>query len=336
VTFEQIVGSIKKREFKPIYFLHGTESYFIDAISDLIEDQLLTESEKAFNQLLLYGKDANHLDVIDQARRYPMMSRFQLVLLKEAQDMRSLKELEGYIATPTPTTVLVICHKHKKLNLNSAFGKKLKANAVVLESNPLYDNQVPDWIVKYLKGKKLSITPPAASIVAEYLGTDLSKVVNELDKLAINLAPGSEVTPREVELHIGISKDYNVFELQRAITQRDILKANRIVQYFSANPKKGPMQLVVSSLYNFFSKVYMLHFLRNLSDQEVLKLLNLRSAWFLKEYRLAARNFNKLKTEQMIDILKDYDLKSKGVGFNSTGKADGTLLKEMVWKLLHL
>lgn len=335
MTFEQIVTSIKKRDFKPVYFLHGTESYFIDAISDLIEEKLLTEGEKAFNQLILYGKDTNHLDVIDQARRYPMMSRYQLVMLKEAQEMRSLKELESYVKSPTPTTVLVICHKHKKLNMNTALGKKLKANAVVFESKPLYDNQVPDWIVKYLKKKKLSISPPAAGIIAEYLGTSLSKIVNELDKLAINLEPGSEVTPKEVEMHIGISKDYNVFELQRAITNRDVLKANRIVQYFAANPKKGPMQVVVSSLYNFFSKVYMLHFLRNLTDQEVLKVLNLRSAWFLKEYRLAARNFNRPKTEQVIGILKDYDLKSKGVGYNNTGKPDGDLLKEMIWKLLH-
>ncbi len=335
MTFEQIVASIKKKDFKPVYFLHGTEPYFIDAISDLIEERLLTESEKAFNQLILYGKDSNHLEVVDQARRYPMMSQYQLVMLKEAQEMRSLKELEGYVQSPTPSTVLVICHKHKKLNMNTAFGKKLKAKAVVFESKALYDNQVPDWITKYLKKKKLAISPPAAGIIAEYLGTNLSKIVNELDKLAINLAQGSEITPKEVETHIGISKDYNVFELQRAITQRDILKANRIVKYFAANPKKGPMQVVVSSLYNFFSKVYMLHFLRNLSDQEVLKALNLRSAWFLKEYRLAARNFNRLKTEEVIDILKEYDLKSKGVGFNNTGKPDGDLLKEMIWKLLH-
>lgn len=335
MTFEQIVASIKKKKFKPVYFLHGTEPYFIDAISDLIEERLLTESEKAFNQLILYGKESNHLEVVDQARRYPMMSQYQLVLLKEAQEMKSLKELEGYIQSPTPSTVLVICHKHKKLNMNTAFGKKLKANAVVFESKALYDNQVPDWITKYLKKKKLTISPPAAGIIAEYLGTKLSKIVNELDKLAINLAPGSEITPKEVETHIGISKDYNVFELQRAITQRDVLKANRIVRYFAANPKKGPMPVVVSSLYNFFSKVYMLHFLRNLSDQEVLKALNLRSAWFLKEYRLAARNFNRLKTEGVIDILKEYDLKSKGVGFNNTGKPEGDLLKEMIWKLLH-
>lgn len=335
MTFEQIVSSIKKKSYQPVYFLHGTEPYFIDEITDLIEKSILSESEKAFNQVILYGKETNHLAVIDQARRYPMMSEFQVVVIKEAQEMRSLKEMQGYIENPTPSTILVICHKHKKLNMNTVLGKKLKAKAVVFESKPLYDNQVPDWISKYLKTKKLTISSQAAGIISEYLGTKLSKIVNELDKLAINLPQGTEVTPDHIESYIGISKDYNVFELQRALTQRDVIKANRIANYFAANPKKGPMPVVVSSLYNFFSKVYMLHFLRNLSDQEVLKALNLRSAYFLKEYRLAARNFNFQKAEKVISTLKEYDLKSKGVNFISTGKPEGELLREMIWKLLH-
>jgi DNA polymerase-3 subunit delta len=335
MTFEQIVSGVKKKEYQPIYFLHGTEDYFIDAISDLIEERVLNESEKAFNQALLYGKETSHLAVLDQARRYPMMSKYQVVVIKEAQEMKSLKELQGYVENPTPSTILVICHKHKKLNMNTVFGKKLKAKAVVLDSKPLYDNQVPDWISKYLKGKKLSISPKAAGIIADYLGTKLSKIVNELDKLAINVPAGSEVTDVHVEKYIGISKDYNVFELQRALTNRDVLKANRIANYFAANPKKGPMPVVVSALYNFFSKVYMIHFLRNLSEQEVLQALNLRSPYFLKEYRLAARNFNHAKTEQIISILKTYDLKSKGVDYISTGKPEGELLREMIWKLLH-
>lgn len=335
MTFEQIVGSIKKKEYHPVYFLHGTEPYFIDVISDLIEKSVLTESERAFNQVMLYGKDSDHLAVIDQARRYPMMSRYQVVILKEAQEMKSLKELQNYVDHPTPSTLLVICHKHKKLNMSTTLGKKLKAKAVVFESSPLYDNQVPEWIIKYLGKKKFTISAQAAGIIAEYLGTDLSKIVNELDKLAINLAPGSEVTLANIETYIGISKDYNIFELQRALAERNVLKANRIANYFADNPKKGPVPMVISSLYTFFSKVYMLHFLQNLSEQEVLQALQLRSAWFLKEFRLAARNFNLIKTEQVIDILKTYDLKSKGVGYNSTGKPEGDLLKEMIWKLLH-
>lgn len=335
MTFEQILSSLKKKEFHPVYFLHGTEDYYIDAISDYVEKKVLSESERAFNQSILYGKESDHLAVIDQARRYPMMSKHQVIVLKEAQEMRSLKKLETYIENPTPSTILLICHKHKKLNLNTVFGKKLKAKSIVFESKPLYDNQVPDWVVRYLKGKKLSISAQTAGIVAEYLGTKLSKIVNELDKLALNLPAGSQVTPPHIEKYIGISKDYNVFELQKALTHRDILKANRITKYFAANPKKGPMPAVVSSLYNFFSKVYMLHFLRNLSDQEVLQALKLRSAFFLKEYRLAARNFNLHKTEQVLAILKEYDLKSKGVDYISTGKTDGELFREMVWKLLH-
>lgn len=335
MTFEQMLGSLKKKEYKPVYFLHGTEDYFIDAISSFVEKKVLSESERSFNQSILYGKESDYLAVVDLARRYPMMSKYQVIVLKEAQEMRSLKKLENYITNPTPSTILVICHKHKKLNLNTVFGKKLKKHSVVFESKPLYDNQVGDWITRYLKSKKLRISGQTANLIAEYLGAKLSKVVNELDKLALNLPADSEVTPKHVEEYIGISKDYNVFELQKALVQRDILKANRITKYFAANPKKAPMPVAIASLYNFFSKVYMLHFLRNKSDMEVLQALKLRSAFFLKEYRLATRNFNFEKTKDVLSILREYDLKSKGVGYISTGKTDGELFREMVWKVLH-
>ena len=335
MTFEQILGSLKKKEYQPIYFLHGTEDYFIDSISTFAEKTILSEGERAFNQSILYGKESDHLAVVDLARRYPMMSKYQVIVVKEAQEMKSLKKLITYIENPTPSTILFICHKHKKLNLNTVFGKKLKQKAVIFEAKPLYDNQIGDWIVRYLKKKKLNISSQTANIIAEYLGTKLSKVVNELDKLALNLPTGSEINPKHVEEYIGISKDYNVFELQKALTQRDILKANRITKYFAANPKKAPMPVAIASLYNFFSKVYMLHFLKNKSDQEVLQALKLRSAFFLREYRLAVRNFNFQKTKEILSILKEYDLKSKGVGYISTGKTDGELFREMVWKVLH-
>lgn len=330
-----ILKDLKAKQYKPVYFLHGPESYFIDQISDYIEANVLTESEKSFNQTVLYGKDTDHLTVVDVARRYPMMAQHQVVVLKEAQDMKSLKELKTYVEKPLDSTVLVICHKHKKLNLNSGFGKALKANAVVFESKKLYDNQVPDWIAGYLKSKKLQITPDGAQLIGEYLGANLSKVSNELDKLAINLPTGTQVTPKEIEEQIGISKDYNIFELQKALGQRDILKANRIVQYFASNPKRNPLPVVLGSLYNYFSKIYILHALKGADEKEVLKKLRLGSAFFLKEYRNAARNFNMPRTEMVLGLLKEYDLKSKGVDYNTVGKEDGALIKELVWKILH-
>ncbi len=335
MTFEQIQADLKKKQFKPIYFLHGKESYFIDAIAEQIEHSVLSEGERSFNQTILYGKDTDHMTVVDNARRYPMMSQYQVVILKEAQEMKTLKNLQTYIEKPMDTTILVICHKHKKLNLNSGFGRALKAKAVVFESKPLYDNQVGAWIKKYLQSKKLKIEATAADLIGEYLGTDLSKVANELEKLAINLPAGTEVTNKHIEEHIGISKDYNVFELQKALAERNVLKANRIVKYFTANARKHPMPVLIGSLYNYFSKIYMLQFLRNASEREQMGALKLNSPFFLKEYRLAIRNYNRSHTEKALNILREFDLKSKGVDYNGTGKPEGELLKEMVWRILH-
>lgn len=335
MEFEKIVQELNSGKFRPIYFLHGLESYFIDKISDFIEDHALTESEKAFNQSVFYGKEVDHLAVVDAARRYPMMAARQLVMLKEAQEMKSLANLLTYIERPSETTILVICHKHKKYNLNSNFGKALKSNALIFESKPLYDNQMPDWVSKYLKEKNLKISPMASALITEYLGTDLSKVANELDKLAINIAAGATINEQIVEQQIGISKDYNVFEFQKAIGQKEIIKVNKMIQYFASNAKNNPVQVIIGSLASFFSKIYGLHFLNNKPESEILDALNLRSAFFLKDYKTAARNFPVQKTEEVIGMLKEYDLKSKGVGFNSTGKKEGELLKELVWKILH-
>lgn len=336
MTLQTILADAKKKQFAPVYFLHGPESYFIDLISDAIEASALAEHERAFNQTVLYGKDTDHLQVLDAARRFPMMADRQLVLIKEAQDMKSLKDLQSYIEKPTPTTVLVICHKYKKYNLNSGFGKAVKAQAVLFESGTLYDNQVPDWIADYLRARNLKVSPAVSDLLAEYLGTELSKVANELDKLAINVPAGTEVTPALVEQHIGISKDYSVFEFQKALGLRDILKANRIVQYFIANPRKNPLPLVIGSLYNYFSKIYLYHGVAKLPEADILKAMGLRSPFFLKEYRAAAKHYSFPKTEEIIHILHEYDLKSKGVGYNGTGKPEGELLKELSWRILHL
>jgi len=305
-------------------------------ITKAIEKHALAEHEKAFNQTILYGKDADFLQVVDAARRYPMMAERQLVILKEAQEMKTLNNLKAYIENPTPTTVLVICHKHKSYRLTTKLGKILKKKTVLFAAKPLYDNEVPAWISSYLKNKKLKCNPASAELLGECLGTKLDKVANELDKLALNLAPGSEVTQKDIETHIGISKDYNVFELQRALGSKDILKCNRIIKYFIANPRKNPIQVVIGSLYNYFSKIYQFHAVAKQPESDILKALGLRSSWFLKEYRMAARHYPYLKTEAIIHILRDFDLKSKGLGYNATGKPDGELLKEMIWRILHV
>lgn len=335
LTAEQLLTDLRKKNFKPVYFLYGAESYFIDEITQFFEQKVLSESEKAFNQMVLYGKDADYQAVVDNARRYPMMAQHQLVILKEAQEMKGLANLITYVENPTPTTILVICHKHKRFNINTKFGKMLKAKAVVFQSKPLYDNQVPEWISKYLRKRKLQIHPEAAQLLAEYLGTNLSKVVNELDKLQLNLAAETRVNSKHIEDNIGISKDYNVFELQKALSQRDILRSNRIVNYFAANPKKNALPAIISSLYNYFSKIYMLHFLKQAPESDLMSTLGLRSAFFLREYRAAARSFPLPKTESVLSLLREFDLKSKGVEYNSTGKPDGELLKELIWKILH-
>jgi DNA polymerase-3 subunit delta len=336
MSYQKILADVKKKQFAPIYFLHGQESYFIDLIADTIEEYALAEHEKAFNQTILYGKDTDNLQVVDAARRFPMMAERQLVIVKEAKEMKSLKDLLSYVEKPSPTTVLVICHKHKKYNFNSKFGKAVKANANIFEAKPLYDNQVPDWIADYLRSKKLKAGPAAAELLAEYLGSDLSKVVNELDKLALNLPPDSEVTQQLIEQHIGISKDYNVFEFQKALGVRNVLKANRMVQYFIANPRKNPIQVVIGSLYNYFSKIYLFHSVARAAEPEILQTLGLRSSFFLREYRGAARHYPLSKAQEVIHILREFDLKSKGVGYNATGKPEGELLKEMTWRILHV
>ena len=333
MTHTDILKALKSKDYKPIYVLHGEESYFIDLIADYIEQTMLEEHEKAFNQLIVYGKEADSKSLIDSASRYPMMAPRQLLMLKEAQEMKTLSDLKLYVDKPVPTTVLVICHKYKKLDMRTAFAKALKKNAVIFESKRLYDNQVPAWIGDYLKQKKFGISPEATRLVAEYLGTNLSKIANELDKLAINLPQGSKISEQNIQDQIGISKDYNVFELQNALGQRNVLKANRIVNYFISNPKKNPFVVVIGTLYNFFSKVYMMHFLKTSPDREVASTLKLRSDYFLKDYKLASRNYKPQKTKEVIAILREYDLRSKGVNNDST--PSGELLKEMVWRILN-
>jgi DNA polymerase-3 subunit delta len=335
LDFQTIKQELSHKQYKPVYFLHGTESYFIDTIANEIEANALSEAEKSFNQTIFYGKEIDAKTLIDTCYRYPMMSPRQVVIVKEVQEMKTLNDLAAYVEKPVHTTILVLCYKHKKFSLTSALGKALKKTALVFESKSLYENQIPDWIQQYLKPKKLNLQTDAANLIAEYLGTELSKITNEMEKLVINLPAGTTVTPQHVEEYIGISKDYNIFELQKALGTRDIFKSSRIILYFNANPRKNPLVMVISSLYNYFSKLLMLYAVSKLSDEEVVKTLDLRSSFFLKEYRNAAKHYSAAKVVVIIGILKEYDLKSKGIDFNSTNTDEGELLREMVWKILH-
>jgi DNA polymerase III subunit delta len=330
---EELLKDIANRRFQPIYFLHGEESFFIDRIESAIEAHALSEAEKSFNQTIVYGKDIEAGALLDVLRRYPMMSERQVVILREAQEMKGMGDLLGYVESPMPTTLFVLCFKHKKYDMSTKFGKALKAKAIVFEAKKIYDNQVADWAVGYCRTKQLQIEPPAAALLAEYLGTELGKVANEIDKLALNLPTGSTIKAAHVQELVGISKEYNVFELQKALATRDLAKMARIQRYFEENIKKNPLIVTISSLYNYFSKVYMLHFLRDKNDQEQVKALDLRSDWFLKDYKLAVGNYPPAKTIQIISYLREYDLRSKGVG--NDGVSEEELMKELFFKILH-
>ncbi len=334
--FDQLIKDFKNKQFAPVYFFHGVEPYFIDELMDYLEDKALDDGEKAFNQTVLYGKEVDHRAVVDTAMRFPMMAERQVVLLKEAQDMKQLKDLEAYIKKPAATTLLAIAYKGKKFNFNSNFGKLLKKEAVVFESKPLYDNQIVPWINQYLKNRKFEISQEAAALLAEYLGTDIAKIKNELEKLLINIPTGTKIDKNIIDKYIGISKDYNVFELQRALGQREHTRAQQIVNYFASNPRKNPMPVVIGTLSAFFTKLFLLKSLSGLPEKEVLENLKLRSSFFLKEYQAAARNFSSGQLESLIGLLAEYDLKSKGVYFNNTGKEEGALLRELVWQITHL
>lgn len=341
MTIHDILRDIRARKFANVYFLHGEEPFFIDQISEAIEANALPEAERSFNQTVLYGKDVDAISLLDYLRRYPMMSERQVVILREAQEMKGVGDLLGYIENQMPTTLFVVCYKHKKYDLNTKLGKALKAHALVFESKKLYDNQVPDWITGYCKEHKIGIEPAATALLADYLGADLAKVANELDKLALNLPAGATVTPNHVQEYVGISKDYNVFELQKALATKDLAKAARIEQYFAANIRRNPFIVTLSSLYGFFSKVYALHFVKNAPEAEQLKTLDLRSEWFLRDYKAAIQHYSLDKTVAILGWLREYDLRAKGVypehpsPENSDNTDETALLKELFWKILH-
>jgi len=329
----KILNEIKQGNIKPIYFFMGEEPYYIDRLTEYIENNILTEEEKGFNQMVLYGKDVSVEDVISNAKRYPMMADRQVVIVKEAQELsRTIEKLESYAENPQPTTVLVFAYKYKTLDKRKKITKTLEKKGVVFESKKLYDNQVGDWIKRVLQGKNYNIEPKAAAMLVEFLGNDLSKIGNELDKLMIILPVGSTINPKVIEENIGISKDYNVFELRKAIGERDELKAYKIADYFSQNPKDNPLVMTTGLVFGFFSQLLQYHGLKDRNPSNVAKMLKV-NPYFVKDYDIALRNYPMKKVSAVIAALRDIDVKSKGVGANAIPQSD--LLKEMLVKIFN-
>ncbi|MBW2962051.1 DNA polymerase III subunit delta [Mesonia aestuariivivens] len=328
---KKIIADIKKDEVKPIYFLMGEEPYYIDSLASYFEKNLLTEEEKGFNQSVLYGRDVSIDDIVSSAKRFPMMAKYQLLIVKEAQDLsRSIEKLVKYAENPQPSTVLVICYKYKKLDKRKALYKTLNKSAEVFESKPLYDNQIPDWIAKVLRGKNYTITPKASLLLVEFLGTDLGKINNELEKLQLILPEGSQITPELIEENIGISKDFNNFELQKALGEKDFKKAFRIIDYFSQNPREHPVLQTTAILFSFFTKILKYHSLNNQDKANVAKTLGV-NPFFVKDYAVAARNYKMKEVSGIVEKLREVDAKSKGVGANGAHTSD--LFKELLIKV---
>lgn len=332
MTFEEIISNLQKKIYHPIYFLMGEETYFIDKISDFIAENVLTDAEKGFNQSVLYGKDLEPNTIISNARRFPMMANYQVIIVREAQNIKKIEELETYARNPLNSTILVINYKYKTLDKRKTFPKLLDQKGVLFESKKIYDNQLPTWISTYLKNQQYTILPQAAAMISEFLGADLSKVANELDKLIISLPVGTQITPDHIEKNIGISKEFNVYELQNALGDRDLLKANRIINYFGANPSSNPVPVVISSLFSYFSKILNYHFLEDKSQNNVASVLQVHP-FFVKTYVTAAKNYNIKKLVEIISILREFDMKSKGWGNVSASPAD--LQREMIYRILH-
>lgn len=331
---KKIIADIKKGSLAPVYFLMGEEPYFIDIIADYIAENLLSEEEKGFNQMVLYGQDVSVADIINHAKRYPMMAPYQVIIIKEAQKLgKTIEDLTPYVENAMPSTILVICYKYETLDKRKKLCKALPKNHCVLyESKKLYENQVAEWIPSVLTKKKLSIQPKATQMLIEFLGNDLGRIQKEIDKLGIVVPENSEITPEVIEQNIGISKDFNNFELRKALAERDEVKAVRIARYFANNPKDNPLVVTLGIVYAFFHQLMLYHGLNDLSDRNVASALKI-NPFFVKEYHSAARNYPMKKVSQIIASLRTIDAKSKGVGAVNASASD--LLNELLIAVLR-
>jgi len=350
-SFENIIASLKVKKYAPIYFLEGEEPYYIDQIADYIENNILDESEKEFNQTILYGKDTDLISLISAAKRFPMMADKQVIIVREAQEIKNLTDtinvkiksksakketeispLEEYVLKPLSTTVLVICYKYKTLDKRTAIAKSMDKNAVMFLSEKVREYKLAEWIGKYTNEHKIKINSKAVQMLADHLGSDLSRIVNELNKLAINKKGDAEITPDDVQQFIGISKDFNIFELQNAIAVKDILKANRITDYFAKNPKEHPFEMNLAVLYTYFSKLLFYQTLPDKSAQSIMSQMRV-SFNQIKDLETAGRNYSLDKLVRIVGYLHEYDMRGKGI--DGTQIEKGELMKEMLFKILH-
>ena len=335
VTFQTIMQDLKNRSFAPFYLLMGDESYYIDSISDYIASHVLSPEESDFNQTICFGSDVTAVQVADMARRYPMMAEYQVIIVKEAQNIRSLEALEKYLKNPVKSTILVWCHKNGKIDARKKVLGVAQSVGVVFESKKLRDYQLPDFIQNYLKPKKISIDPKSCQMIADYIGADLSRIVSELDKILIYLPEDDRrITPEVVEKEVGVSKDFNAFELRNAIVSKDVFKANQIIKYFDNNPKAGSLYSFLPLLFSFFQNLMIVHYTPNKSsEQHIARALDLKSAWGSKDFITGLRNYSARKTMEIISKIREVDGKSKGLDNPNTGA--GELMKELIFFILH-
>lgn len=331
MAVEKIITEWKKGIFKPVYWLEGDEEYYIDKAIEYAEHSILNESEASFNLSVFYGRDANWADLINACRRYPMFAERQVVLLKEAQHMREIEKLEAYIETPLHSTVFVVSYKDKKVDGRTKFAKTLKEKAVLVTTKKMYDNQLPEWTQELVQSKGLTISPKGLALLVDHIGNDLSRIENEIDKISVNLGKRKAITEEDIEEYVGVSKDYNVFELQGALAKKDLFKAIRIIQYFEANPKAAPIQLVLPSLYSFFSKVFMVFGSPSKDEKSIAATIGV-TPYFIKDYMQAANLYSYEGVERILLLLHNYNLRS--IGINDAGTEDASLLKEMVLKMV--
>ena len=334
-TFENIMRDLKARKFSPIYILMGEEAYFIDKISDYIAENVLQPEERDFNQNIVFGSDVNAAQVADLAKGYPMMSEYRVVIVKEAQNIRAAEPLEKYIEKPVMSTIIVLCHKNGSIDRRKKLVSKAEAAGVVFESKKKRDYELPGFIEGYLLKHKVAIDNKSASMIADHIGSDLGRLTSELDKLQISLPENDRrVTPEIVEERIGVSKDFNAFELRNAIVNRDIFKANQIINYFDRNPKAGSIFAFLPLLFNYFQNLMLSYYAPNRNNENsVAQFLDLRSVWAVKDYMVGMRNYTGMKTMQIISKFREIDAKSKGIDNPNT--SSGELMKELIFFILH-
>lgn len=334
ITCDDILRELRSKQYRPIYYLMGEEAYYIDLISDYIMDNVLTDTEKEFNLSVVYGADVDIATVINAAKRYPMMSEHLVVIVKEAQSIRNIDELSYYLQKPLRSTILVMCHKHGVLDRRKKLAAEIEKVGILFESKKLKEAQLPAFITSYMKRKGVDLEPKATSMLADFVGTDLSRLTGELEKLIITLPKGqTRVTPEQIERNIGISKDYNNFELRSALVERNVLKANQIINYFEKNPKTNPLQMTLSLLFGFYSNLMLAYYAPEKSEQGIASFLGLKSPWQAREYQTAMKRYSGVKTMQIIGEIRYTDAKSKGIGNSSL--TDSELLRELVFKILH-